>query len=136
MPSPRPLSRLVLSAGLVLAIAFYFLAPEGSRWSLDDLLAACGGKTAIDGLQTIAGIYEDFVDGSAGAVGFSLLTGQIQNDPGLVIPWELELNGQPAAFLGYSNTFPDSYWARRGRPGRPPRPRPACPCSGGRARPG
>lgn len=32
-------------------------------------------------------------------------------------PALLELKGQRTALLGYSNTFPDNYWARKGRPG-------------------
>jgi poly-gamma-glutamate synthesis protein (capsule biosynthesis protein) len=32
-------------------------------------------------------------------------------------PARLELKGQLTTLLGYSNTFPKSYWARKGRPG-------------------
>ncbi|MDA1195722.1 MAG: hypothetical protein O2894_11125 [Planctomycetota bacterium] len=58
-----------------------------------DLLEDCGGATTVDELQALVSLFSQVVTGQGAGAGFEVQTGQIQNVPGLVIPWTLDADG-------------------------------------------
>ena len=57
------------------------------------LLSECGGQTTIEELQSLIAMYAGVASGSAPGVSFNLRVDQVQLDPGLVIPFEIDLGG-------------------------------------------
>lgn len=56
-----------------------------------DLLADCGGRMTVLGIQQVVNQFSGVVAGQTN--GFTILTAQITNTPGLIIPWEFDAGG-------------------------------------------
>ncbi|MDF1700549.1 MAG: hypothetical protein P1V36_05260 [Planctomycetota bacterium] len=73
-----------------------------------DLLSACGGQTTVEQIQAVIALFQSVTSGQAEGAGFTVLSGQIQNVPGLVIPWELDADGQNGPEATGSFAFEDA----------------------------
>jgi len=73
-----------------------------------DLLSECGGAATVQQIQAVTALYQQVAAGQGGAAGFTVLTGQIQNSPGLIIPWELDLDGDQQLDGSGSFVFEDA----------------------------
>lgn len=115
MHQPRPFVRL-LAVMAVCALAVPLAAcgggggggpaPTGSEGNTQppivdptqltqQLLETCGGETTIAEIQALVALYSGVLSGQNGNASFTLDTAGIQLAPGLVIPWQLDLGGDP-----------------------------------------